>query len=92
MILAPQLGVQWKAPHFVWQVRNELGRILCPGQPVDACEKIDTGGYHVMTTLDVGMQETAEKWVYAAARAPNLKNTDTLPRQPRDPVRRTGPG
>ena len=78
VILAPQLGVQWKAPHFIWQVRIELARILCPGLAVDACEKIDTGGYHVISTLDVGMQETAEKWVYAAARAPNLKNTDTL--------------
>jgi membrane peptidoglycan carboxypeptidase len=77
VILAPQLPVQWKAPHFVWQVRNELGRILCPGQPVDACEKIDTGGYHVTTTVNMDMQGTAEKWVYAAARATNLKGTNT---------------
>src|SRR4029079_11552904 len=77
VILAPQLGVQWKAPHFVWQVRAELARILCPGQAVDACEKIDTGGYHVTTTLNLSMPGTTEKWVYAAARAPNLKGTDT---------------
>jgi membrane peptidoglycan carboxypeptidase len=77
VLLAPQLGVQWRAPHFVWQVRAELARILCPGQSVDACEKIDTGGYHVTTTLNMSMQGTTEKWVYAAARAPNLKGTDT---------------
>jgi membrane peptidoglycan carboxypeptidase len=75
VVLAPQLPVQWKAPHFVWQVRNELGRILCPGQPVDACEKIDTGGYRVTTTLNVDMQATTEKWVYAAARATTFRDT-----------------
>jgi membrane peptidoglycan carboxypeptidase len=78
VVLAPQLGVQWRAPHFVWQVRADLAHILCPGQQVDACEKIDTGGYHVTTTLDMSMQGTTEKWVYAAARAPNLKGTDTI--------------
>jgi peptidoglycan glycosyltransferase len=78
IMLAPQLGVQWRAPHFVWQVRAELARILCPGQAVDACEKIDTGGYRVTTTLNMDMQGTTEKWVYAAARAPNLKRTDSI--------------
>jgi peptidoglycan glycosyltransferase len=78
VVLAPQLGAQWKAPQFVWQVREELARILCPGQSVDSCEKIDTGGYHVTTTLNLSMQGTTEKWVYAAARAPNLKGTDTI--------------
>ena len=77
VVLAPQLGNQWKAPQFVWQVRNQLATILCPGETVDACEKIDTGGYHVTTTINMGMQGTTEKWVYAAARAPNLKGTET---------------
>ena len=31
--LVPPVAAQWKAPHFVWQVRRELGEILCPGQP-----------------------------------------------------------
>ena len=77
VVLAPQLGNQWKAPQFVWQVRNQLATILCPGQTVDACEKIDTGGYHVTTTINMAMQGTTEKWVYAAARAPNLKGTES---------------
>ncbi len=77
VVLARQLPVQWKAPHFVWQVRKELGAILCPELPVDECEKIDTGGYHVTTTLDWTMQATTEKWVYVASRATNFKDTRT---------------
>ncbi len=72
VVLAPQLGVHWLAPHFVWQVRQQLGGILCPDLPVDDCVDIDTGGYQVTTTLDWTMQSTTEKWLYAAARVPNL--------------------
>jgi peptidoglycan glycosyltransferase len=78
VILAPQLGVQWRAPHYVWQVREELAGILCPEAQTDDCEKIDTGGYRVTTTLDWKMQQTTEKWVYVASRATNLKNTRTI--------------
>ncbi len=77
VILAPQLGVQWHAPHFVWQVREELAHILCPELPVDDCDKIDTGGFRVTTTLDWPMQATTEKWVYVASRATNFKDTRT---------------
>jgi membrane peptidoglycan carboxypeptidase len=73
VVLAPQLGVTWLAPHFVWQVRAQLADILCPDLPADKCEGIDTGGYRVTTTLDWKMQTTTEKWLYAAARVPNLK-------------------
>ncbi len=41
------------------------------------CEKIDTGGYTVITSLDYKMQRITEKWVYAAAIIPNSKNPDT---------------
>ena len=75
VILAPQLGVHWLAPHFVWQVRSELANILCPDVSADQCNDIDTGGYRVTTTLDWKMQATTEKWLYAAARAPNLSGT-----------------
>jgi membrane peptidoglycan carboxypeptidase len=77
VIIAPQLSVRWRAPHFVWQVRDELARILCPDVDVDACDKIDTGGYRVVTTLDWKMQNTTEKWVYASSRATNFANTTT---------------
>ena len=59
----------------MWQVREELGQILC-GE--SQCEKIDTGGYQVFTTLDYRMQRIVEKWVYAAAIIPNVKNPDTV--------------
>ena len=75
VILAPQPPIQWKAPHFVWQVRKELGGILCPEVPVDQCEKIDTGGYKVTSTLNWDMQTTTAKWVYVAAKATNFKDT-----------------
>ncbi len=74
VILAPQLGVRWLAPHFVWQVRNQLGTILCPDVPIDQCTDIDTGGYRVTTTLDMTMQRSVEKWLYAAAWVPNHAN------------------
>ncbi len=61
----------------MWKVREELGQILC-GTPADECEKINTGGYKVTTTLNYKMQRIAEKWVYAAAIIPNLKNPDKV--------------
>ena len=73
VILAPPAVNKWRAPHFVWQVRDELGEILC-GTSGDECEAIDTGGYRVLTTLDYRMQRIIEKWVYAAAIIPNLAN------------------
>ena len=73
VILASQATDQWRAPHFVWQVRSELGDILCGSSQ---CEKIDTGGYRVVTTLDYRMQRIVEKWVYAAAIIPNGKDPD----------------
>ena len=42
------------------------------------CEKIDTGGYKVLTTLDYRMQRIVEKWVYAAAIIPNAKSPDAV--------------
>ena len=81
---------QWRAPHFVWQVRNELGQILCPGQPVDACETIDTGGYRV-TRRSTWTCRTIDREV-GLRRGPRAEpeGTDTLLRQPQDPVIRLG--
>jgi len=72
--LTPPASVNWKAPHFVWQVRQALSAILCPEKP-QTCPAVDIGGYQVTTTLDWTMQQKVEKWVYAAARAPNAKDT-----------------
>ena len=60
-------------------------------RPTTARE-VDTGGYHVTTTLDWTMQKTAEKWVYAAARAPNAKDPRAVLRAKQDPARATGAG
>jgi peptidoglycan glycosyltransferase len=74
VVLAPQGATPWKAAQFVWQVRHQLGTILCGAESADTCEKVDTGGYRIVTTLDWKMQQTVEKWLSAAARAPNSKN------------------
>ncbi|HEX9044565.1 MAG TPA: transglycosylase domain-containing protein [Candidatus Limnocylindrales bacterium] len=74
VVLAPQAGTNWRAPHFVWQVRKELAAILC-GSGQESCDRLDNGGYRVTTTLDWNMQRSAEKWVKAAVLAPNASNT-----------------
>ncbi len=75
VILASQAADQWRAPQFVWQVRDELGQIICG---TSQCQAIDTGGYRVVTTLDYKMQTVVEKWVYAAAIAPNAKDPNAV--------------
>ena len=47
-----QVSADWQAPHFVWQVRHELGQILLPGRRPTTAREVDTGGYKVITTLD----------------------------------------
>jgi peptidoglycan glycosyltransferase len=73
VILADQNTDRWRAPQFVWQARAELAQIIC-GE--SQCEKLDTGGYTVITSLDYRMQRIVEKWVYAAAMIPNGPNMD----------------
>lgn len=78
VVLASQVRTPWKASHFVWQVRNQLAEILCPGQPADGCDAVDTGGFRVTTSLDWEMQQIAEKWTYVAGRVPHAKNPNSL--------------
>ena len=68
LVLTPVQTPAWKAPHFVWQVRKQLGSILCSPEEADTCEAVDTGGYQVTTTLNYDYQKIVEKWLYAAAR------------------------
>ncbi len=75
VILTPPPSANWLAPHFVWQVRHQLGTILCGADQADTCEAVDTGGFKVITSLDWKLQKKAEKWVKAAAIAPNRGNT-----------------
>ena len=66
VILAGAHPLKYKAAQFVWQVHRQLVDIL--GSP----EKVASGGYQVITTLDWKGQQLAEKWLQAAAIAPNL--------------------
>jgi penicillin-binding protein 1A len=67
VVLRGDIPLSYKAPHFTWQVRRQLQKLLGP----DA--SIETGGYTVITTLDWRAQTLAEKWLAASAIAPNLK-------------------
>jgi len=78
VILSNRAAPPWKAPHFVWQVRQELAGILCGTDTAEGCQKLDTGGYHVTTTLDWSMQQVVDKWLYVAGRTPHLKNASTI--------------
>ena len=73
VVLVPELSPRWLAPHVVWQVREEMSRILC-GDEAQSCTALETGGYKIITTLDLDMQKTAEKWVQAAAIVPKAKD------------------
>jgi penicillin-binding protein 1A len=84
IIIREQESPPWRAPHFVWQVRDALTAIVCPEDPTD-CEKVDTGGYRVTTTLDWNMQKIVEKWVYVAARAPHAKDPEAILRAKKIP-------
>ena len=42
VVLAKQAQARWRAPHFVWQVRDELTRRLC-GEDAQTCPKIERG-------------------------------------------------
>lgn len=69
VVLAGEVPLSYKAPHFTWQVRRQLQAILGPDV------SIETGGYTVITTLDWRAESLAEKWLSAAAIAPNLKSS-----------------
>ncbi len=67
VVLQGDIPLSFRAPHFTWQVRRQLQQILGP------TASIETGGYTVITTLDWNAESLAEKWLAAAAIAPNLK-------------------
>jgi len=73
VVLVPEVSPRWIAPHFVWRVRAELTAILC-GEETESCRALETGGYRIVTTIDVEMQETAEKWVKASTLVPKSKD------------------
>ncbi len=56
----------WKAPHFVNALLPELNLILADRDP------IQSGGYTVITTLDMRAQDIGERVIQAGAVLPNL--------------------
>jgi penicillin-binding protein 1A len=84
VVIAKQVSATWRAPQFVWQVREALSAIVCPDSPSD-CSQVDTGGYRVTTSLDWTMQKIVEKWVYVAARAPQAKDPRSILRAKKIP-------
>ena len=78
LILTPPVSAQMKAPHFVWQIRDQLGALLCGEEDKENCEAVDTGGYKIITTLDWKMQQTVEKWLYASTRVTHRKNPEAI--------------
>ena len=73
VVLVSQVAPAWKAPQFVWQVRQELTDKLC-GVGVPTCPIVERGGLKIYTTLDYKVQKLAEKWVQAAAIVPQSKD------------------
>ena len=76
LVLTPIEAPPWKAPFLVWEVRKELGKLLCGEENAETCEDVDTGGYQVTTTLNWKYQQILEKWLFAAGRAPLAKSAD----------------
>ena len=73
VVLAPQVVPRWKAPQFVWAVRQEVADKLC-GVGVETCPALERGGLKIITTLDWHLQQLAEAWVKAAVIVPHAKN------------------
>src|SRR4029078_840167 len=74
VVLAGEQAMTYKAAHFTWQVRRQLATIL------GGADKVETGGYKVITTLDTKAQDLAERWLTAGAIVPNVsrKKGDAL--------------
>ena len=66
VVLAGDRPARNPGGQFTWQVRRQLEALL--GPDID----LEHGGYRVITTLDWKAQRLAEKWLAAAAIAPNL--------------------
>ncbi len=72
VVLHPAPQRRMVAPQFDLMVRQQLADLLCdPGIDPADCAMVDTGGYKVITTLDVAKQASAEKWLKAYVFGPN---------------------
>jgi membrane peptidoglycan carboxypeptidase len=75
VVLSPQTARRWLAPHFVWAVQGELATTLC-GEEATTCPELEAGGLRVTSTLDMRLQEIADRWVKAAVILPKHRNPE----------------
>jgi membrane peptidoglycan carboxypeptidase len=69
IVLVGDQPTVFKAPHFVWAMKSQLDQFLADRAPAES------GGYHVVTTLDMPAQALAERYVTAATILPQLSVT-----------------
>jgi len=70
----------FRAPQFTWAVRAQLTDIL------GSDDKVLSGGYKVITSLDWSAQQLAEKWVTAGVILPNIKDPTAYAAAHRSPT------
>ncbi|CAN5165083.1 PBP1A family penicillin-binding protein [soil metagenome] len=60
IVVTEALPLVYKAPHFVWHMKQQLDRLLVDRSPAER------GGYRIITTLDLDAQAVAERYITAA--------------------------
>jgi membrane peptidoglycan carboxypeptidase len=66
IILSGEKPNIFTAPHFVWAMKSQLDQILSDRDPAE------TGGYRVITSLDLNAQKQAERFITAGTIVPHL--------------------
>ncbi len=66
VVLVGDRPIIYRAPHFMWRVRDELVKHF------GSIEAVETGGYRVITSLDWKAQQLAEKYITVAAVLPHV--------------------
>jgi membrane peptidoglycan carboxypeptidase len=64
--LTQENPIVFKAPHFVWYMKAQLDDLLADRAPADR------GGYKIITTLDMGAQGLAERYINAGTVLTNM--------------------
>jgi membrane peptidoglycan carboxypeptidase len=70
VVLTERALPSWRAPHFVWMVRDQLKDALC-GTDAETCPRLEEGGLRITTTLDWNLQKITERWVQAGTLLPH---------------------
>lgn len=66
VVLIGEQPIVFKAPHFVWAMKADLDLLLSDREPAE------TGGYRIITTLDMEAQSLGEKFIEAATILPQM--------------------